>query len=195
MSQDFDLLLKKQILAFDLRKKQTYLDRVMKEGEIKGYTSLIQLYKSVLEAKYLVQEEKKKSFKSVEASMKKFDLAKFGKKSEKELYNIYSTLVSKEAQAKNELCILKGTEQVFNVLNKDLYYSLTSMDILERLKTKEYPKDVELRINSGKCALKRPGGKQKFSCDNEIVEGTKYCKEHLMKYEPVLYTDIFPEEE
>ena len=52
------------------------------------------------------------------------------------------------------------------------------------------PKDVEIRLKTNKCALKRPG-KVKFPCDGEIIKGEKYCKEHLKQFKPDKYYEIF----
>ena len=183
-------LMKKQVLLFDMRKKQSYVDRLMKEGELQGYTKLKEFYKKVLEAKYLVKEEKKKSFKDVETSMNNFDIYLFGSKNEADLYEIYATLNTKISSTSQDVVQLKARELVFADLDKDLMNSLNSLDILEELKTKKIPKDVSARIKNGLCALKRPGGKQKFICDNEVLEGSKYCEEHLIKYDPILYTEL-----
>jgi hypothetical protein len=155
--------LKKQILAFELHKNQTYVDRLLKEGEIQGYKKILDVYSGLLD-----NEDIKKS------------------------YNTIKKLLDKSIE---ELNYLKGSEYVFNKLNEDIENNLTSLDILEKIKfKKEYSKDIQVRIDNGKCALKRPGGKKKFMCDDEVVKGTKYCKEHLKKYEPIKYTEIFPKD-
>jgi len=194
---DYDKLLEKQILAFDLHKNQSYVERLMKEGEIKGYTDLLHLYKSVMEAKYLQAKEKLKSFKGIENAMKKFNIDTDGPKYSKDIHKFYRLLNSKIKTARNELNIMKATENIFNLLSNDVENSLTSLDILNTVKEnkRKYSPDVQLRVDSGKCALKRPGGKKKFSCDCKVILGAKYCKEHLKQYSPLDYTDIFPEGE
>jgi len=195
--EDYEHLIKKQILSFNLHKNQSYVDRLMKEGEIKGLSKLKNYYKNVIEAKYLQKQEKLKSFKDKETSMKKFDIAKEGPKIAKEIYSVYRQCDVSLSRLKEELCVLKALEKLFIQLDRDVEDALTSIDILDRLKENKgkYSPDVQARVDAGKCALKRPGGKKKFPCDNSIVPGTKYCKEHLKKYEPIMYADIFPEGE
>jgi len=197
--ENYENLIKKQILSFDLHKNQSYVDRLMKEGEIKGLLKLQKFYRNTIEAKYLIKQEKLKSFKSIEASMKKFDIEKDGPKVAKEIYFAYKQLLVVIHRLRDELCILKATEKIFADLDRDVENTLTSLDILSELKevreVKKYSPDVQIRVDNNLCALKRPGGKKKFVCNNEIVPGTKYCKEHLKKYEPIIYTDIFPEGE
>jgi hypothetical protein len=79
---------------------------------------------------------------------------------------------------------------VLEKLDSDLENNLRSLDLLDRLSNKEVPKDIEIRISSGKCALKRPG-KVKFPCENEILEGEQYCKEHLKEFKPERYIELF----
>jgi len=192
---DYNNLLKKQILAFELHKNQSYVDRLMKEGEIKGLLKLKTFYQSVIKAKYMLKQEKLKSFKSYEVSLKKYNIDVDGPKVAKELYDVYSQLENTLVTLGNDLNILRATEMIFSSLDADIEKSLTSLDLLEELRQNKdkYSPDVQVRVDAGLCGLKRPGGKKKFVCDAEVVPGTKYCKKHLLKYNPVKYSDIFDE--
>jgi hypothetical protein len=194
---NFDKLLKKQILAFELHKNQSYVDRLLKEGEIKGLLKLQSFYKSIIEAKYMQKQEKLKSFKSYEVSLKKYNIDTDGPKVAKELYKVYKYLENSISALRDELSILKATENIFSILDRDIEDSLTNLDILNNLKENKgkFSPDVQARVDAGLCGLKRPGGKKKFICDGKIIQGTKYCKEHLIKYDPVTYTDIFEQGE
>jgi len=146
-----ETLLKKQVLAFELHKNQSYVDRLLKEGEIIGI-------KSILES---IKDDKIK------------ELAE-----------------SKLNKLNDELIELKAIEKVFLKLDQDIENSLNSMDILNELKeNREHSKDVLARLNENKCCMKKPGI-LKFPCNNEIVKGSKYCLEHLQKYDKVLYTHL-----
>ena len=193
---DYEKLLKKQILAFDLHKNQSYVNRLLKEGEIKGYIKLQAFYKTVLEARYIQKEETKKSFKDIETSMKKFKIDIDGPKISSDIYRFYQMLTNNLKTSRDDLAVLKATESIFLDLSIDVENSLTSLDILEKIASNKgrYSNDVQARIDSGFCGLKRPGGTKKFNCDGEVVEGTKYCKEHLKQHDPIAYTDIFPED-
>ena len=192
---DYEKLLKRQIISFDLHKNQSYVDRLMKEGEIRGLIKLKNFYLNIIKAKYIQKQEKMKSFKNIEDSLKKFDILKHGEKASIDLYKVYKQIDSSITNLRDELNILKATEFVFATLDKDIENSLTSLDILEQIKeTKgKFSPDVKVRVDAGLCGLKRPGGKKKFSCNGKVVTGTKYCKEHLKKYDPISYTDIFEE--
>jgi hypothetical protein len=162
-----DDFLKRQILAFDLHKKQTYVDRIMKEGEIIGLKRMIKLYQNLME------------------------------NNPSDEFKVYHDILKNSLHtATDELYILKASENIFSTLDKDVQDSLTSLDILERVKIQkdEFSPDVQARIKTGKCALKRPGGKKKFSCDDNIIAGTKYCKTHLKKYEPIKYCELIPKD-
>jgi len=197
--ENLDKVFEKLVLGYELQKNQSYVDRIMAEGELSVLVKLKKYYEILMESKFLAKERKSKNFKDDETSLKKWDVNKQGKKITPETYSLYKDLENEIIKAKEKICIKKSLEELFNKMNKNLEETLFSTDLLNDLieakKNKKYPVDVQLRIDSGKCALKRPGSAKKFSCDNEVVEGTKYCKEHLKKYDPITYTDIFPNEE
>jgi len=152
-----DYVFKKLILSYELMKNHAYTDRLIKEGEVKGYSNIRKSYISNNADEYLV-----------------------------------ALLETKILKAREELSILKAKEEILNEMNKNLEEILSTMDIQEILSNKnKFPEDVKSRIETGKCALKRPG-KGGFVCDNEVITGTKYCKEHLKKYEKLTYADLFP---
>jgi len=157
-----DNILKKMVLSYELHKNQTYVERLLKEGEINGYKKILHTYESSDDQESL-----------------------------KEIYTILNTRIRK---AQEELVILKAQEEILNKMNSDLENNLISLDInslLEKTKTK-YSPDVQKRINKGLCGLKRPG-KGGFVCENEVIQGSKYCKEHLKKYDKIRYTDLIDE--
>lgn len=153
-----DNLVKKMVLSYELHKNQTYVDRLLKEGEIEGYKKIKILYKGNIS---------------------------------KEQEYLLSILDSKIQIAQEELVILKAQENILNLMNKDLEDNLGTLDIASLIKENKskYPIDITERIKTGKCALKRPG-KGDFICDNPIVKGSKYCKEHNYKYNKITYTDL-----
>lgn len=150
--------MKKMVLSYELHKNQTYVDRLLKEGELEGYKKIKSLYKGNIleEQKYLIL-----------------------------------ILDGKIQIALEELQVLKAQEKIFNLMSKDLEDNLATLDIGTLIKENKskYPSDITERIKTGKCALKRPG-KGGFVCDKDIVKGSKYCKEHLKKYDKITYTDL-----
>ena len=145
------------VLSYELHKNQTYVDRLLKEGEIQGYLKILNLYKGNIS---------------------------------KDQEYLLSILESKIKIAQEGLIILKAQENILNLMNKDLEDTLGTMDIGNLIKENKakYPVDIEERIKTGKCALKRPG-KGGFVCDNEIVKGSKYCAEHNYKYNKIWMVD------
>jgi len=145
------------VLSYELHKNQTYVDRLLKEGEIQGYLKILNLYKGNIS---------------------------------KDQEYLLSILESKIKIAQEGLIILKAQENILNLMNKDLEDTLGTMDIGNLIKENKakYPVDIEERIKTGKCALKRPG-KGGFVCDNEIVNGSKYCAEHNYKYNKIWMVD------
>lgn len=153
-----DNLVKRMVLSYELHKNQTYVDRLLKEGEIEGYKKIKILYKGNIskDKEYLI-----------------------------------AILDGKIQIAQEELQILKAQENIFNLMSKDLEDNLSTLDIASLIKENKskYPADITERIKTGKCALKRPG-KGGFTCDKELVKGSKYCEEHLKKYDKITYTDL-----
>jgi hypothetical protein len=161
---DGEKLLKKMVLSYELFKNQTYVERLMKEGEVQGYKKIISIYNAAIEQ---------------------------GNEIDKSLFIILQTKIQ---VAQEELQVLKAQENILNKMNQDLENNLSTMDISliieENIKNNKYPKDVQARIKAGFCALKRPG-KGGFTCKQPIVNGTKYCKEHLEKYDKLAFVDLF----
>ncbi len=146
------------VLSYELHKNQTYVDRLLKEGEISGYKKILKLYD--------------------------------GKIDENQEY-LFPILKGKIVVAQEELLILKAQERIFNIMSKDLEDNLSTLDIDNLIKENKskYPEDVTSRIKLGKCALKRPG-KGGFTCDDDIITGSKYCKAHLEKYDKISFIDL-----
>jgi len=183
---EFEILLKKQVLSFNKNKKQSYVNRLLKEGEIIGLNSILLKFKEIIEVKYIIEN-------------KLSELPKdfiFNKSKNKDLIIAYNLIKEKLNKAETELIQLKAIEDVINEINKDLENNLSSMDIKDKLSLykNKFSNDVQARINSGLCGLKRPGGNKKFSCENPVISETKYCKKHLLKYNPILYSELFKED-
>jgi len=186
----FSLLVKK----FDLHKKQSSADVFIKKGEISALNKIITILETQIKGKFLDKQRKLKSYKDDETAMKKFNINVFGPKNAPEIYSVYQLTksnIAKEEASMNETVAL---EKLFELLDNNLTESLKELDlfkVMEEGKT-NVAKDVELRMNTGKCALKRPG-RVKFPCNNELVQGEKYCKEHLKQFNPERYYDLFEE--
>lgn len=185
----FELMVKK----FDLHKKQSTTDTLIKKGEIQSINKLIALFETQIKAKYIESQRKLKSFKSDEISMSKFSMDIHGVKYP-DLYNTYQYLKVSKTKEINLYSELTAKEKLFEILDKNLEDSLRDLDLLETMSKKELAQDVQIRIDTGKCALKRPG-RIKFPCDSELVQGEKYCKEHLKQFHPERYFELFDKEQ
>jgi len=154
-------LMKKMILSYELFKNQSYVDRLLKEGEIQGYKKILLSYETNI--------------------------------NEQDLIFIIKNRIKK---AEDELIILKAQEKIMNKMNKELEDNLSTLDITEIINENimKYPLDVTERIKTNKCALKRPG-KGGFNCNKPLIKGSKYCKEHLKKYDKITYTDLVGSED
>ena len=186
----FSLLVKK----FDLHKKQSTTDIFIKKGEISALNTIIKTLEAQIKSKYINKQRKLKSFKNDENSMKKFDIHSFGPKHSKEIYAVLQLIkgkLSKEQGLMNETVAL---EKLFDVLDSNLEKSLRELDMFKFIDERKNnnSKDIEVRMTTGKCALKRPG-RVKFPCDNDLVPGEKYCKEHLKLFNPERYYDLYEE--
>ena len=181
----FELMVKK----FDLHKKQSTTDVFIKKGEINSINKLITLFEMQIKAKFLEAQRKLKSYKSDEVSMAKFSMDIHGPKYP-DLFNTYLYLKVSKTKEINVYSELTAKEKLFEILDKNLEESLRELDLLEIMSNKKIAQDVQIRLNTGKCAMKRPG-RVKFPCDEELVEGEKYCKEHLKQFHPERYFEIF----
>lgn len=158
-----DKLLKRMILSYELHKNQAYVDRLLKEGEISGYQKILKIYNTALNNGKIIEAD------------------------------LIVLLQSRISIAKEELIILKAQENIFNLMNENLEDNLGTLDIANLIKENisKYPADVTARIKMRLCALKRPG-KGGFTCNKDIINGSKYCDEHLKKYDKITYTDLVP---
>jgi len=190
--KNYENLFKLMIKKFDLFKKQSTTDSLIKKGEINAINKMTNIIETQIKALYLAKEEKKKSFKDSETSLKKFNINEFGPKYAKELYSALSFSKSTLTKNKAELNHFMAVEKLFELLDNNLESSLSDLDLLSAMeKSREKPsKDIEVRMETGKCALKRPG-RIKFPCEKDLVPGEKYCKEHLKQFHPDRYFDIF----
>lgn len=160
----YDKLLKKMVISYNLYKKQAYVDRLMKEGELQGYNKILSVYNS----------------NTVEEFQEEINALKV-------------ILKGRINQTKDQIKVLKAKEELMSKMDLDLEENLSSLDILNQLEENKdkYPKDVQVRVDNNLCALKRPG-KGGFVCDKPVVKGSKYCKEHLEQFDKLLYADLFP---
>ena len=188
----FSLLVKK----FDLHKKQSTTDIFIKKGEISALGKIATILENQIKGKFLEQQRKLKSYKDDETSMKKFDIHSFGPKNTNEIYSVLQITnanISKEKTLMNQTIAL---EKLFEILDGNIEQSLRELDMYKIIEDNKsnVPKDVEIRMGTGKCALKRPG-RTKFPCDNELVPGEKYCEEHLKQFNPEKYYELFEDKE
>jgi hypothetical protein len=188
----FSLLVKK----FDLHKKQSTTDIFIKKGEISALGKIATILENQIKGKYLEKQRKLKSYKDDETSMKKFDLHSFGSKNAKEVYTVLQLTNANIAKEKSLMNQTVALEKLFEILDGNVEQSLRELDMYKVIEENKsnLPKDVEIRMGTGKCALKRPG-RVKFPCDNELVPGEKYCKEHLKQFNPERYYELFEETE
>lgn len=185
-----DKVLELMIKSFNLYKKQSTAESLIKKGELISYERTKNILENQLKIKFLEKERTKKSYKDDETSMKKFDVNDF---KGSELFNTLQYINVTITKLKNELLKAEAIEAVIERLDSDLENNLRSLDLLDRLSNKEIPKDIEARLSTGKCALKRPG-RNKFPCDNPVLEGEQYCKDHLREFKPERYIELFGEE-
>lgn len=194
--QEYDKLFNLMVKKFDLHKKQSTTDVFIKKGEISAIQKIINLTESQIKSKFLEKQRKLKSYKDDETSMKKFNIDTFGTKECKDIFGVYQYTKATLSRERAELSELEAIERVFDRLDLNLDESIRDIDLINTIKENKnnVSKDVEVRMQSGKCALKRPG-RVKFPCNEPLVEGEKYCKEHLKQFNPERYYEIFETEE
>lgn len=181
----FSLMVKK----FDLHKKQTSTDVFIKRGEIAALNKIKLVIESQIKTDYLEIKRKLEDYIDDETSMIDFDINS-KEITEKELYNTYQYIINSINKEKIKLTELSSLEKVFDILDKNLEDSLKDLDLLGKIEKNKtnIPKDIEARIKTNKCSFKRPG-RVKFPCNEELVPGEKYCKEHLKQFNPEIYFD------
>lgn len=194
--EDYNKLFSLMVKKFDLHKKQSTTDIFISKGEISALNKIYIILENQIKGAFLEKQRKLKSYKDDKTSLKKFDLHTFGSKHSPGIYSVLQitkSKISKENTLMNQTIAL---EKLFEILDSDVEQSLREMDLYKVMEDNRsnLPKDVEMRISTGKCALKRPG-RIKFPCDNELVPGEKYCKEHLKQFNPERYFDLFEENE
>jgi hypothetical protein len=182
-----DKLMELMVRSFNLYKKQSTAEALIKKGELISYERTKSILENQIKIQFLEKERSKKNYKDDETSMKKFNIDDF---KESSIYISLQYINSSIFRIKNELLKAEAIENVIDKLDNDLENNLRSLDLLDKLSNKETSKDIEIRLSSRKCALKRPG-KVKFPCDNELVTGEQYCKEHLKQFKPERYIELF----
>lgn len=195
--EDYNKIIKYMIKSYDLFKKQSKGDSLIQEGKVSALEDMKRVIIYGIKSRFLDKERKKKTFKSDEKAMEKFSIDKIGPQF-KELYTIYTFLTGSITKEREELVVLQATERLMERMDSELENSLVELSMLEEARNRAdniYPIDVKVRIDNNLCGLKRPGGKKPFPCDSQPVEGTKYCKEHLKKYEPLKYAEMFENSE
>lgn len=185
------------VKKINLNKKQTESEVLIQKGSIVALERMILLLENEILIRYINKEKNSKSFKDEETSLKKYNLDEVGDKVAPETYSV---LLSTKLMLEKERSVLIdkiALENLFLKLDDNLENTLVELDLLDFLESKSsVSKDVEIRMGTGLCALKRPG-RVKFPCNDNIVEGEKYCKEHLKMFTPEKYFEKFdiPEKE
>jgi len=127
-----------------------------------------ELYRKQVEVERLVKEGELEGLKKVESMI-----------TSKEIISLIEEI-------RLELIYIKAKEELIIRMNENLDENLITLDF--DMTPKKIPKDVEIRMNAGLCALKRPG-KGGFVCKKPNIAGRKYCLEHLEKHNKIAYAE------
>jgi hypothetical protein len=179
------------IKNYDIKYTQQLLLYHEKIGELKSTESITTNVLNEIKKKFVEIESKKKTFKSKEITLTKFNIDKLPKSllSLKEIYDFYRVNTS---TYKKDLVQIKANINLLDTMNSSIDESALSTDIIEELNQTVNPL-LQKRLDDKVCGFRRPG-RNPFPCDGELVEGTIYCKDHLKEYEPLKYVDIFKED-
>lgn len=187
----FTLLVKK----FNLHKKQSSTDVFIKKGEITALGKILSILEALIKSKYIEKQRLTKTYKDDETSLKKYKIDEFGSKFTPDIYSVYQYIKTTLIQEKGELTEINAVERVFDKLDLNLENSLRDLDLLNVItESRNNPNStIGSRTSEGICSMTRPG-RNKFPCNEVIVPGTVYCKEHLKQFKPDVYFDIFDKE-